>query len=268
MKTVQSNSLRIVLVIAVSLLYFNGGQTGLFLSVRDFFLHYFPSLVSDALTYLVRLAPVLAVLWFMHGCRGFWNSVGLNRGFVKGILLAFLFTFPMFIGKGIIGHSLPEYLSWYIVLGVIASGVFNEFFYRGFTFGQLFRYCGLGFFPSVLISVFPIGLSSYLYGNDLLLSLGVYVNVVLVALFYGWVYIEWNYNLWITIGLNIFMAGTSMLSAGGILTEGALWSNVSYFLTLVLVVGYTVYYKYKHNMPYFITPKNMWINHTACKSNV
>lgn len=92
--------------------------------------------------------------------------MGLSHGFGTGLLFAVTATLPMIAGYAVIGEfdrelSADEAFTW-----IFIAGMFEELVYRGFVFGQLFRYARWGFLPAALLAALAFG-SLHLYqGHD------------------------------------------------------------------------------------------------------
>ena len=176
---------------------------------------------------LAGLIPTWA-LFLLHARRDIASSMGLSHGFGTGLLFAVTATLPMIAGYAVIGEfdrelSADEAFTW-----IFIAGMFEELVYRGFVFGQLFRYARWGFLPAALLA-----------------ALG--------SIFFSWLYVEWNYNLWGVIWLHtlmnlpwiVFRVSTS----GAVGDTGA---NALRLCTIILAIGLTVAYKRKRGLPYRI----------------
>ena len=89
----------------------------------------------------------------------------------------------------------------------IMPGVAEEVLFRCFLFGLLFRVAKWGFLPAAMIGAVIFG-SGHLYqGHAILDSLGVFGITAFAALWWAWLYVEWDYNPWVPIGFHVFMNG-------------------------------------------------------------
>lgn len=154
--------------------------------------------------------------------------MGLSHGFGTGLLFAVTATLPMIAGYAVIGEFDRELTADAAFTWIFIAGIFEELVYRGFVFGQLFRYARWGFLPAALLT-----------------ALG--------SIFFSWLYVEWNYNLWGVIWLHtlmnlpwiVFRVSTS----GAVGDTGA---NALRLCTIILAIGLTVAYKRKRGLPYRI----------------
>ena len=146
----MNNNLKVILITLVSFgayfllseLYFSTTRTWLNESLGQISISHF-------LTYLLVGIPIFLGTLVMHKGKIFAESLGLDQSIFRGFLFALLCTAPMFIGFAIV-FDFNAGISWNrILIAGVAAGVFEELYFRGFLFGQLFRYTRLGFIASV-----------------------------------------------------------------------------------------------------------------------
>ena len=92
------------------------------------------------------LIPTWA-LFLLHARRDIASSMGLSHGFGTGLLFAVTATLPMIAGYAVIGEFDRELTADAAFTWIFIAGIFEELVYRGFVFGQLFRYARWGFCP-------------------------------------------------------------------------------------------------------------------------
>lgn len=208
---------------------------------------------------LAGLVP-LAVLLVLHG-RGAAASLGLCGGFLRGAGFAALAVVPMFAGALFVG-ALPTALSCDQALrSVVVAGLFEELFFRGFLFGQLFRYARWGFLPAALMVGVVFGILHIYQGRDLVSALSAFAVTGLGSVFFCWIYVEQEYDLWSVVWLHALMNAAWIFCdthANGAVGGGA--SNLLRVATLLLAVSLTLWRKRRHGLPYRITRKNLLYN--------
>ena len=159
----------------------------------------------------------------------------------------------MITGYAVIGEfdrelSADEAFTW-----IFIAGMFEELVYRGFVFGQLFRYARWGFLPAALLAALAFG-SLHLYqGHDPVSALTAFGVTALGSIFFSWLYVEWNYNLWSVIWLHTLMNLPWIVfrvSTSG--AVGDIGANALRLCTIILAIGLTVAYKRKQGLPYRI----------------
>lgn len=210
-------------------------------------------------------ALLMLIVFLMHGREAF-RSMGLGGGFVKGFLFALICTLPMFITSALTSSIDPKrFSSWYQFLILInltfVAGFFEEFFFRGFLFGQLFRYCRWGFFPAVLLQCVLFGLVHLLQGYDLLSSLSVMLVTALGGIFFAWVYVESGFNLWCSIFLHALMnLSWLMFTADHLGAVGNISGNIARAVTVCIAIGMIIIKKRTNKEAFFLSKKNRFIS--------
>ena len=154
--------------------------------------------------YGLSIALVLLVSGLLYGYRNTLESLGLNKGIMTGMAYGFLFTLPMFLGYAVIGELRSE-LSLYGLILVFIPAAMEEVVYRGFLFGQLFRKAKWGFIPAVMLNALIFGMGHLYQGSSMGQTAGVFMVTLMGGIWFAWLYIEWDNNLWIAIGLHFFM---------------------------------------------------------------
>lgn len=214
------------------------------------------------INYVVAWCIPAAALWLLHRPREIIPSLGLAHGFGTGMLFAVLATLPMLIGYACTGTFIREISADHLLTRVLIAGFFEELVFRGFVFGQLFRYARWGFLPAALLTAVAFG-SLHLYqGNDPASALGAFAVTAAGSVFFSWIYVEWNYNLWCAICLHTLMNLPWIVfsvSADG--AVGGIAANVLRFGTLAIAVGLTIAYKKRRGLPYFINFKSLIVNY-------
>ena len=188
------------------------------------------------------LAIVLLVSAFLYGYKNTLSSLGLDKGVLKGMGYGFLFTLPMFLGYALIAEMQTEW-TWFTVLTIFIAAAMEEVVYRGFLFGQLFRKANWGFVPAVLLNALIFG-SGHLYqGNNFRQTMGVFLVTLMGGVWFAWLYIEWENNLWIAIGLHFFMNLSWKLFAIDGTALGGWGANLFRITTIALSIIFTIYYR-------------------------
>jgi membrane protease YdiL (CAAX protease family) len=214
--------------------------------------------ISHLLTYILVGLPIFAGAVFLHGKK--WaESLGLNRSPGKAFIFALLCTLPMLIGYAGLSSPNPEFTLNTFLIKALAAGFFEELYFRGFLFGQLFRYTRLGFLPAVLIGALLFA-SVHLYQSDDQLTLvGIFAVTLLGAVIFAWVYAEWNYNIWVPVFLHLLMNLFWDIFSGGANALGGLTANIFRLGTIILIITLTIIYKKRRGEPLEITRKTIWM---------
>ena len=214
------------------------------------------------INYMIAGLIPAAALWLLHRPHEIIPSLGLSREFGTGVLFAVLATLPMLVGYACIGTFDREISADHLLTRVVIAGFFEEVIFRGFVFGHLFRFARWGFLPAALLTAAAFG-SLHLYqGHDLASALASFAVTAAGSLFFSWIYVEWNYNLWCAVWLHTLMNLLWILfsvSASG--AVGGIGANVLRFGTLAIAVGLTIAYKKRRGLPYFINFKSLIVNY-------
>ncbi|MBK6266088.1 CPBP family intramembrane metalloprotease [Marivirga sp. S37H4] len=215
--------------------------------------------VSHIITYSVFGIPLLLGSLLIHHFRNLLSSLGLNGSLAKGFLFPLLCTLPMLIGYAIVFEFNPEINLSLILISAVSAAFFEELYFRGFLFGQLYRFTQLGFLPSILLGAIVFALIHLYQSQDPLTLLGIFLTTFLGAILFAWLYAEWNFNIWIPIFLHLFMNLFWMMFSAGENALGGVYSNVFRILTIVLAIVLTILYKRKKGMKLEVTKSTLWM---------
>lgn len=225
--------------------------------------HYLTELVTSknlsyVLTYLLVGIPIFLATWHLN-LNNFLSSLGLQKGFLQGVVVALICTLPMLIGYAIVFEWNQE-ANWNkIVTGVICAAFFEELYYRGFLFGQIFRFTKIGFIPAILIGAL-IFASAHLYqSSDPGTLIGIFMTTFFGAGLFAWVYVEWDNNLWVPIWLHLLMNLFWLLFSAGDNALGGVYSNIFRVLTITTVIVGTIVYKKRKGKALVINRNSLWM---------
>ena len=237
-----------------------------FLTKKEFFaktyyvIEHFTDLypLSFFITYLLFGLPIFLFV-YLSNQKTILEPLGLRKNPLKGLLYAFLFSLPMFVGYGILSGFEVKLVSKDFWIGCVFAAFFEELYYRGFFFGQIFRKTLLGFFPSLILSALVFA-SLHLYqSDDFATSIGIFLTTFMGAGLFAWLYVEWEYNLWMPIGLHFFMnLSWTMFD----ISDNAFgdWSaNLIRAATIAFAIIGTIFYKKKQGIPMTINRNTLLI---------
>lgn len=194
--------------------------------------------------HMIVCLPIVVVLLLLHRPKDFFHHLGLDGNFIKGMVFALISTLPLFVAFPVIGEFNGELTVDKLIRSTVVAAFFEEVIFRGFIFGQLFRYCKLGFWWSVLIPSLLFGTLHLYQGNDLLSSLAAFGVTFLGGIYFSWVYVKWDFNLWFPVGLHFFMNLSWLLFTveGNSVAAGGVVSNVFRILSVVVAIVLTNVY--------------------------
>lgn len=217
--------------------------------------HFYVSLAGQILYYLL---PAMAVLFLFHPAPTILSELGIAKGFFKGLVYGFLFTLPMFLGYYFLGQYNHEFSFTKNLLFAWKDGFREEIFYRAFLFGQLFRQVKWGFIPSVAINGIVFGLSHLYQAHNWEESLGIFAITFAGAIWFAWLFIAWEDNLWVPVFLHCFMNFSWDIFTSENTALGGFMQNLPRIITIALSVYVTLKLSPGQPGKQRITRKNLW----------
>ena len=155
------------------------------------------------LPYLVGPLVVVALLF---GWRRAPEALGLNRPVGKALLLGILVTAMLPITYiSMTPFIIPEDVTRQVLQFSVLPGIGEEILYRAFLFGLLFRFVGIGFLPAALLGAVIFGAGHMAQGGDAGEAVGIFLITASGGLWFAWLYVEWNYNIWVPAAFHTLM---------------------------------------------------------------
>ncbi|MGB9428393.1 MAG: CPBP family intramembrane glutamic endopeptidase [Gammaproteobacteria bacterium] len=170
-------------------------------------------------------------------------ELGLKGNFKTGWLVGFFSGLPMLIIFSVIGHATltVDVLLQVVVFGFV-SGFAEEILFRGFAFGLLYRRVRMGFWLSIILPTvfFAIGHLYEVHGiGD---SVGILIITGLGSLWFAWLYVTWEYNLWVPIAMHALMNSWWTVFSAGNSALGNTDANIARMLTILLSIVLTLWH--------------------------
>ncbi|WP_187471118.1 CPBP family glutamic-type intramembrane protease [Luteimonas viscosa] len=199
------------------------------------------TLALAALGYLPHWLVVVGVAALLAGPRRAAWALGLHRPPVRGFVLALVLTLPMLAA-----------LAWHAPLTItvdtphallrqaVLPGFGEELLYRGFLFGLLFRFAGWGFLPAALGAALLFGGAHLYQGGDAAEAAGIFALTALGSLWFAWLYVEWENDLWVPVAFHVLMNAWWLLFPAADNALGPGWFVAIRLLVLALSIGVTV----------------------------
>lgn len=213
--------------------------------------------ISHIIAYSIVGIPVFLGTALLHP-RRFLESLGLDKSLVIGLGFSLLCTLPMFIGFALFFEINSEFSLDRILITVLAAAVFEELYFRGFLFGQIFRYTSWGFIPSVLAGALLFGLIHLYQGTSPYELVGIFLITFLGGILYAWVYVEWHYNLWVPIFLHLLMNLSWGMFSVADNALGGTYANIFRGITILLIIGLTIGYKLKRKESFRVNKRTLF----------
>ncbi|MGE9314412.1 lysostaphin resistance A-like protein [Niabella sp. CJ426] len=154
-----------------------------------------------------------------------------------------VFSLPMFVG-GLLQSKLAADISIpNLIAKTIFAGLFEELYFRGFLFGQLFRKTRLGFLPAIILCSVIFAMGHLYQSQDPGVLLGVFLTTFMGSVLFAWLFVEWNYNLWIPVFMHTMMNLSWHLFAVSENALGTASFNIYRGITIALAIVLTIMYK-------------------------
>lgn len=214
--------------------------------------------ISHNISYLVFGIPLFMGVLLLSKPKDFFKNLGLSTSFLKGMVFALFCTVPMFIGFSFLFTLNKELSINEFLISGIAAAFFEELYFRGFLFGFVFRFTRLGFFLSIVLGAILFAIIHLYQSQELITLVGIFLTTFIAAIIFAWVYVEWEFNIWVPIGLHFFMNLSWMLFSVSDNALGDIYSNSFRIISIILIFVFTIIYKKRNKQPFYITKKNMW----------
>ena len=255
----MKNKLTKTIIIITAFLIAFYGKTILF-HFFNFKLEISSNLLRIVYYYAWWIIPVIIFLSLIYGFRNIFKELRLNQSFTKGMLWASVMVIPMYIGSITTGTVNSDITVTRLIHLTLLAGFFEEVFFRGFLFGQLFRKFKWGFIPAASLSAIIFAMGHLYQGNTIGETTGVFIVTLLGGAWFAWLFIEWNENIWVPIGLHVLMNLSWILFEISETALGGISANIFRILTITLSIFLTIRYA-KKNGGFKINRKNLIINH-------
>ena len=202
----------------------------------------YPRLAALAvLAYGPQLLVTLGLAAALFGPRAAAAALGLGRAPGRALLLGLACTAPMALGLALHAPPAlgPDTLPA-LVRSALLPGFGEELLYRGFLFGLLFRYAGWGFLPAALLAALLFGGAHLYQGGDPGEAAGIFALTALGSLWFAWLYVEWDYDLWVPVALHVLMNAWWTLFPVADNALGPLWTVGLRLVVMALSIGVTL----------------------------
>jgi len=194
--------------------------------------------ISSAILNYSQIIIVIIVTGLLFKTLPF-NYLGLKNDLLRGLLYGFIFTLPMFIGYGFLANFQFNFSLELLHKNLIMAGFFEELIFRGFLFGILYYYGGWGFLSAIIIPSVFFGLGHLYQAESVSESITVFLFTALGSAGFAWFYLTWG-SLWMVIFLHSFMDLAWDVFSVQANAAGDLNSNIFRFITLGLVVVFSI----------------------------
>ncbi len=184
----------------------------------------------------------LGITYLLHrGKMPLPEALGLNTPIFTAIKIAFIMTLPMMIGYGFMTNFTFSITFSTFFLGCLWAAFSEEIVYRAFLFGQLFRFGKWPFLMAGMLNALIFGFGHLYQANgDFTAAVLIFLTTAMGGLWFAWLYIEWDNNLWIPMGLHFFMNLWWSLFDVSDNAAGGIYSNIFRIATIVISIIWTI----------------------------
>lgn len=257
---IMNKNLKNSLIILTAFFLYYSLLKGYFFSTKELIASIEPGYLRLLCFQLICFIPIGLALLLLYKPKDIFKSIGLGKSPLLGFGIALLCTLPMIVGSAAIGTINKDITLNKILGSMVYAGFFEEVVFRGFLFGLLFRYNRWGFIPAVLVGAFMFGAGHLYQGNDMVSALASFGVTALGAVWFSWIYVEWNYNLWVAIAMHILMNASWILFSISTTAAGDVASNIIRGVTIAAIIVATILYKRRKGLPYLINKHTLWVN--------
>ncbi len=256
----MNKALKIILIVTISF--------GLFYFLRDLAFPDFRTwlnerinniVISQLITYFLVGIPLFIGVLLIHNFRNFFDAVGINRSIVNGVVFPLICTLPMLIGYAAVFEFDSEITFIGIATGAVFAAFFEELYYRSILFGQIFRFTRIGFIPAIFFGALLFGFGHVYQSQDLSTMIMIFVTTFMGAVLFAWVYVEWQYNLWVPVFLHLFMNLFWMMFSVSDNAFGGLYSNIFRAITIAMAIILTIIYKKRNGLKLEVNRQTLWM---------
>ncbi len=191
----------------------------------------------------------LVFLSFYYGIKKALPELDLSKGLFTGMAWAFIITLPMLIGYAVVSEkyvfSIPDLVA-YSLLAALAE----EILFRGFLFGQLSRHANWKLWMGALAEAAIFGFVHLYQAHNGMQAAGIFAVTFAGGLWFGWLYIKWEYNLWLPIFLHMLMNAYWSIFSMGENALGGTFGNIfrAGTILLSLLITFRMLKKKKENV--------------------
>ncbi|MBS9773534.1 MAG: CPBP family intramembrane metalloprotease [Tenacibaculum sp.] len=257
----MSKTLKILLIVFISFIMHYLFDDFYFKEIRKFLDEKIEFIgISHILTYLIVGIPIFLGTILIGKPKNILLNLGLNKSILKGVIISLIFTMPMLVGFSIFFNLNSKITFNNILIGAISAGFFEELYFRGFLFGLIFRKTKIGFIPSIIIGTVIFAMGHLYQSQELVELIGIFMTTFAGGILFAWVFCEWSYNLWVSIFLHLFMNLFWIIFAVSDNALGGTYANLFRFITIIIVVYFTIVYKKKKGLSLEINRRTIWRN--------
>ncbi|GBC83087.1 hypothetical protein HRbin10_02227 [bacterium HR10] len=200
-----------------------------------------PVVVAELAALLWYVLPVAGVVCLLHGRERVWRELGLRGNVGRAVGYAMAFSSPMLLGYAWAGRAVEISAVPLLVLAQFRAAFREEVFYRAFLFGQLFRHGRWGLVPAVGLNALVFAFGHLSQASTPLQGAAIFAVTFVGAVWFAWLFVAWQYEVWLPVGLHFFMnLWWELFRIDETAFSGSLGAEVVRVLTVGASVAWTV----------------------------
>lgn len=186
------------------------------------------------------LAP-LALAAALFGRARAFAALGLDRSVRTALAVGLAGTAVLVPGYALTATFSPAADPVYEAMrGAVLPGIAEEILFRAFLFGFLFRFARWGFLPAALVGALVFGAGHLYQGKALLDSAAVFGITAIGAFWFAWLFVEWDYNIWVPAAFHVLMNFYWTLFEVSDTALGSVWANALRVVVILLSMVITL----------------------------
>jgi membrane protease YdiL (CAAX protease family) len=150
-------------------------------------------------------------LWIVHRKPVTWmiSELGLTGNAKQGLWFSFLACAPMLLMPMITGgFSATESVLRIVFISAIWP-LGEEILFRGYVFGQMVKRGGMNLWAAAITTGLVFGIlhlgQASVQHLPLSSEIGTVAIVSIGGIFFAWLFAAWDFNLWVPLGMHLFM---------------------------------------------------------------
>jgi membrane protease YdiL (CAAX protease family) len=195
---------------------------------------------------IANLFQVMLSLWgitIAHatGIKRALGELGLRAPIGRAAIFSFISAFPMLLVFALNSPLNSKMSVLSVGVGCFLAPFAEEVLFRGYVFGQLYRRARWGFWLSALIPSVLFALGHAYQATGAVELAGIFAVTGLGSILGCWLFLRWQYNLWVVFGLHSLMNlwwevfGIDDTAMGGWIANGAR------LLTVIIAILLTIH---------------------------
>jgi uncharacterized protein len=255
-KQIQLSSI-VLVSFALAIVLFKGSREILSNFILDDEMNY------SARMLLIFIALPILITTLSNKKENPLHELGLKHKLYEGLGVAFVICLPMLIGYSFFFKFSNTLTFNQIMAYCLLASLGEEILFRGFLFGQLFRRAKWGIILAEFIEALLFGLIHLHQANDVSQAIGIFAVTFFGGLWFAWLYVEWDYNLWISIGVHFLMNAYWYIFDVAHNALGGTTANIFRLITILLSIYLTIRQARKRNHKMLINWNNLIVNRNS-----